>query len=130
MAKTFRRPKQLVAALHGITHRTVFLSVCLCFLQSRAQDNIRFQNLDINSGLSQSSALAITQDETGFIWIGTQDGLNRFDGFSFKVYRNESDNANTISSNFVQALATGEHGTLWVGTREGLNRYDAKTDRF
>ena len=130
MAKTFRRPKQLVAALHVITHRTVFLSVCLCFLQSRAQDNIRFQNLDINSGLSQSSALAITQDETGFIWIGTQDGLNRFDGFSFKVYRNESDNANTISSNFVQALATGEHGTLWVGTREGLNRYDAKTDRF
>lgn len=130
MPKTLQKHKRFFAKLQLVTHRLVFLSVCLCYLQSRAQDNIRFQNLDINTGLSQSSALAIAQDEIGFIWIATQDGLNRFDGFAFKVYRNHSDNANSISSNFVQALAKGDNGRMWVGTREGLNRYDAKTDRF
>jgi ligand-binding sensor domain-containing protein/class 3 adenylate cyclase/predicted metal-dependent HD superfamily phosphohydrolase len=98
--------------------------------QQRAQDNIRFQNLDINKGLSQSTVNAVIQDEAGFIWIATQDGLNRFDGLNFKVFRNQPDNTNSLSNNYITSLSLDESGVIWVGTEGGLNRFDPRKESF
>lgn len=73
----------------------------------------------------------MAQDSTGFLWIGTQDGLNRFDGSEFRVYKADRDDPWSLTQNYVLALASDSDGSLWVGTRNsGLNRYDPLLDRF
>jgi PAS domain S-box-containing protein len=89
----------------------------------------RFDHLTIANGLSQGSALTILQDRQGFIWVGTEDGLNRYDGFSFKIYR-PTESPNSLSDRWVRALYEDSQGVLWVGTLNGLNRYDRKRDNF
>lgn len=92
-------------------------------------DSVRFRNFGIASGLSQVTARALLQDEQGFMWIGTQDGLNRFDGYSFRVYHRDRRNPSSLGDSHVTALARGDDGTLWVGTMAGgLNRLDPATD--
>jgi class 3 adenylate cyclase/ligand-binding sensor domain-containing protein/predicted metal-dependent HD superfamily phosphohydrolase len=92
-----------------------------------AQSNIRFKNLSITSGLSQSYVNDITQDPRGFIWICTQDGLNRFDGYSFEVFN--ADRIEGLGSNyFYCAHRTAEH--IWFGTEKNLVLYDFKKDVF
>ncbi|MEP7317670.1 MAG: two-component regulator propeller domain-containing protein, partial [Panacibacter sp.] len=66
----------------------------------------------------------------GFIWIGAEDGLTRYDGYSSVVYRHQDGNSYSLSDNEIYALCTDNDGTLWIGTRNGLNRYDARNDRF
>ncbi len=73
---------------------------------------------------------AILQDQMGFMWFGTQEGLNRFDGYKFKVYSHDPDDANSLSNNWVNALHEDREGRLWVGTQNGLDRYDPETDTF
>ena len=93
--------------------------------------NVRFRNYGVDEGLSQSTAMQMAQDNTGFLWIGTQDGLNRFDGYGFKVYKHVRGEAHSLSDNHVRALAADGDGALWIGTQAGgLNRYDATLDRF
>lgn len=92
-----------------------------------AQSNIRFKNFSITSGLSQSYVNDIIQDQRGFIWICTQDGLNRFDGYKFEVFN--SDRIEGLSSNyFYCAHRTNEH--IWFGTEKNLVLYDFKRDVF
>lgn len=94
-------------------------------------DAVRFRNFGIASGLSQVTCRAFLQDEQGFIWIGTQDGLNRFDGYNFKVYYRDRGNPNAIGDSHVTALALAEHGAIWVGTvAGGLSRLDPATDEI
>ena len=93
--------------------------------------NVRFRNYGVDEGLSQSTAMQMAQDKTGFLWIGTQDGLNRFDGYAFKVYKHVRGDAHSLSDNHVRALVVDVEGALWIGTQAGgLNRYDATLDRF
>ena len=93
--------------------------------------HIGFGHLGLESGLSQSSILAITQDAQGFMWFGTEDGLNRFDGEKFKIFRPNEGDASSISDVWISALALDADEVLWVGTRQGgANRYDAKTGKF
>ncbi len=97
-----------------------------------AQKTIRFNKLSIRDGLSQSSILSLIQDEKGFIWAGTQDGLNRYDGYSFKVYKHQIDNKNSLSNSFINSVQQ-DSKTLqfWIGTQNGgLNRYDPVKERF
>ncbi len=90
-----------------------------------------FQRLSVEDGLSQSSALALALDREGFLWIGTYDGLNRYDGLEFKTYRTDPDAPGSISDVNIRSLLVDSQGTLWVGTKNGgLNRYDRKTDSF
>jgi ligand-binding sensor domain-containing protein len=85
--------------------------------------SIEVEHLTIRHGLSQSSVNFVIQDKKGFLWVGTEDGLNRFDGYGFKVFRHDPNNLNSLSNNFVTALMEDHAGNLWVGTRiGGLNR--------
>lgn len=92
--------------------------------------DLRFRRLDQENGLSQGSVLALAQDRHGFLWLGTQDGLNRYDGFDFRVFRPDSHSAGSLSNNWVGALAVDAQGQLWVGTEAGLNRFLPEQERF
>jgi diguanylate cyclase (GGDEF)-like protein len=91
----------------------------------------QFSRYTVDMGLANSALTAITQDRDGFIWIGSQSGLMRFDGYRFRTYQNDPHDAGSIPSNFVQSLYTDSQGNLWVGTANaGLARYDARSGRF
>ena len=88
-------------------------------------------HLSLSDGLSQSSVMGIVQDEKGFIWMSTQDGLNRYDGTKFKVCREEPFDSTSISSNNTGPLHIDSKGRLWVGTiNHGLNLYNEITGNF
>jgi ligand-binding sensor domain-containing protein/signal transduction histidine kinase len=92
---------------------------------------IRFESLGLEDGLSQSTVLAILQDQFGFLWIGTEDGLNRYNGYTFKVFRPDLNSPDTISDRWVTSLFEDSQGYIWIGTRQGgLNRYDPRTGKF
>lgn len=91
----------------------------------------RFEHIGLEQGLSQSSVRVILQDRRGFLWFGTEDGLNRYDGYSFKVFKPDRDDPYSISDRWINTLYEDRAGNLWVGTRlGGLNRYDPQTGRF
>ncbi len=98
---------------------------------SSAQEfTVNVNSFNENAGLSHSNVKAITQDSTGFIWIGTYDGLNRFDGHEFKLYRSNSSNLLCLQSNVINALLTDQNNDLWVATNRGLSLYNRMKDNF
>ena len=84
----------------------------------------------IEQGLSQSSVRVILQDSIGFLWFGTEDGLNRYDGYTFKTFKPDPDNLNSLSDRWISSIVEDREGYLWIGTRQGLNRYDPRTEQF
>ncbi len=109
--------------------KCIFLFVLLFSqLSSVAQSIYRFRNYTINNGLSQSSVTSIIQDDQHAIWIGTQDGLNRFDGKYFEVFT--SDDSEGLESEYIKCSVKSKGGNLWFGTTNGLTEYDPKTERF
>lgn len=113
-------------------HLIVFASLLFISLSLLSQkQNLKFDHLDINSGLSQNNVLCVLQDSRGFMWFGTRDGLNKYDGYTFTLYRNNPADENSISNNFITALIEDTKGNMWVATNGGgLNRYDREKDRF
>lgn len=95
-------------------------------------NEIKFANeqLDNTKGLSNSSVNTIFQDSENLIWIGTWDGLNRYDGNNFKIFRPEPNNENSISNHVILKIAEDNTGNIWVLTMHGINRYDKKTNSF
>ena len=91
--------------------------------------NLRFTHLTTNDGLSQGYVTAILQDRRGFMWFATRDGLNRYDGNAFVVYKNNPNDPGSLSSNFIQALLEDDHGDLWIATDTGVNKFNPKTER-
>ncbi len=108
------------------------LLFCLaCALPVRAQvgpSDVRFDRLSL--GLPHPEVQALAQDRDGLVWIGTADGLARYDGLSVVVLRRRPGEANSLPSNSIQALHVGRDGTVWVGTGRGLARHDVRTDRM
>lgn len=93
--------------------------------------NVAFERIALAEGLSQSSVRCILQDGRGFMWMGTEDGLNKFDGYSFKVYKPVHGDTNSISSNFIRCLCESRSGNLWIGTNGGgLNIFDRDSGTF
>ncbi|TQV82931.1 two-component regulator propeller domain-containing protein [Aliikangiella coralliicola] len=95
-----------------------------------ANNALRFEPYSLSQGLSQGTVNCVLQDQQGFIWIGTQDGLNRFDGYTFKVFTHDPENSHSLSSSFVDSLYEDKNGVLWVGTSNGLNRFERTTESF
>jgi len=92
---------------------------------------LRFDHIGLEDGLSQSSVHAILQDRLGFIWFGTEDGLNRYDGKGFKIFRPDPYVKDSISDRWITSIIEDQQGYLWIGTRlGGLNRYDSKIGNF
>jgi ligand-binding sensor domain-containing protein/signal transduction histidine kinase/DNA-binding response OmpR family regulator len=89
-----------------------------------------FKHWSVEEGLSQPSVLSICQDRLGFMWFGTKDGLNRFDGHSFKVFRHNRTDPYSLGNHVVHALHEDARGMLWVGTDEGVYLYDPQLERF
>ena len=95
------------------------------------EGNIRFDHLSNEQGLSQSSVNCILQDRKGFMWFGTQDGLNKYDGYYFTAYTFEKLDSTSLSDNWINSLYQDSSGIIWVGTlRGGLDGYDSKKDIF
>lgn len=91
----------------------------------------RFSRFTINNGLSQSLIYAITQDQAGFMWFGTKDGLNRYDSYEFKTYYHDPFDPSSIADNAISALFTDSKGRLWIGTMNGiLDQFDNKKNSF
>ncbi|MCH5684705.1 hypothetical protein LWM68_10795 [Niabella sp. W65] len=84
----------------------------------------------MEDGLSNNTVITALQDRFGFIWLGTSEGLNRFDGNDFKVYRNQAHNQHSLRSNSVYCLYEDQKGNLWVGTEKGIGIYDVRNDQF
>ena len=110
---------------------TLLCAVTLgCLSDPAVAQTIKFEHLTIDDGLSQGSVEHIVQDEHGFVWFCTRDGLNRYDGRGFKVFKHERDDASSISNNFVRQMVAGRDGEYWIATKYGLNRFYADTETF
>jgi ligand-binding sensor domain-containing protein/signal transduction histidine kinase len=92
--------------------------------------DVRFTRLSANDGLSQRRVSQIVQDNQGFMWFGTQYGLNRFDGYDFKLFVHDSRNPNSLSGVFISALFKDRDGTLWIGCDRSLNKFNRATETF
>ena len=100
------------------------------FINTAQSQPYYFRHYQVENGLSNNAAICSLQDKKGFIWFGTKDGLNRFDGYTFKIFRSDADNPRSIGNNFIHSLYEDESGVLWVGTESGLYQYDAATESF
>jgi len=104
----------------------LILSLCI-YAQNQT---IRFQHLTIGKGLPTNVVNCITEDKFGYIWIGTPEGLCRFDGYNVKVYQNEKSNLYSISNNHIRCIEKDKDGNLWIGTDNWINFYNYLEDRF
>ena len=102
-------------------------------IQSQRADaqlrDLKFNHLTTNDGLSQGYVVSILQDRRGFMWFATRDGLNRYDGNSFVIYKNNPNDPESLSSSFIQDLIEDDHGYLWIATNTGVNKFDPRTER-
>jgi diguanylate cyclase (GGDEF)-like protein len=115
--------KVRVAALVG-------LLIALTSAAWAERRSIHFDRYTLDQGLSQSAINAIAQDGAGFMWFGTQEGLNRFDGFEFTVFSQQAGDPTSISNSWIWALLVDSESRLWVGTDGGLNRWNPSTQDF
>lgn len=112
----------------------IVLSICLfssLSTQLLAEDSeAKFEHITTRLGLSQNHINAIFQDKTGFLWVGTFNGLNRYDGYNFKVFNSISNDDQSLSQNSVNVIFQDKSGNIWVGTEQGLNKYNAVDQTF
>src|SRR5271157_1003828 len=91
--------------------------------------DLRFTHLTSSDGLSQDHVYVILQDHRGFMWFATEDGLNRYDGNAFVVYKNNPNDPGSLGANFIQDVLEDDHGYLWVAAFPGVNKFDPATER-
>ena len=107
---------------------TIFLNVT--GMKAYASKDIMFKNLSIEDGLSQATVDSIMQDSRGYMWFSTNDGLNRYNGYKFKVYKKERDSSKGLTSNYTGKTVEDKNGFIWVATDGGLNKIDVNTDKI
>ena len=89
-----------------------------------------FRHYQVENGLSNNAVICSLQDKKGFLWFGTKDGLNRFDGYVFRIFRYSSTDSQSIGNNFIHCIYEDKQGLLWVGTENGLYTYNETTENF
>jgi ligand-binding sensor domain-containing protein len=98
---------------------------------SNAQnESLRFEHIGIEEGLSNNKVKAILQDRKGYLWFGTMDGLNKYDGYSFTKYQFDPFDSSSLSQNTIYTIWEDKYGSIWVGTYAGLCRFDRSTEKF
>ena len=112
--------------------KTIIILWTLLFVSmvNYAQGEYRFVQFNTENGLSQSSVITIHQDQSGLMWFGTRDGLNKFDGTKFTTYKNSPGDSLHLSNSDILAIEEDRDGNLWIGTYNGLNVYDPKLEQF
>ena len=107
-------------------------TLLICATTTWAQKHrLNFEHITSDGGLSQSNVLCILQDSRGFMWFGTQDGLNKYDGYEVKVFRRDPSNKNALSNDYIKDITEDKSGNLWLSTwGSGINRFDRKTEKF
>lgn len=101
------------------------------YAQEAPSQTLRFTRLTIDEGLSNPAVQALLQDQQGFIWVGTEGGLNRFDGYRFTPYRHQPNNDNSLGDNEITALSLDSSGHIWIGLgQQGVDRFDPTTQTF
>ncbi|WP_170246277.1 hybrid sensor histidine kinase/response regulator [Colwellia hornerae] len=90
----------------------------------------RFDRLSIEDGLPQSDVAHILQDKQGFLWVGTSNGLARYDGYTFKVFKHSGKNHNSLTGNVIRTIFEDKNANLWIGTEVGLNHFNPRTEQF
>ncbi len=121
----------LVVAIFCTNFFFIPLPFSLLQAKTNVQQSIIFKHISREQGLSQSRVSCIVQDNKGFMWFGTANGLNKYDGYEFTVYRNDPEDPYSLSDNDIQTLYNDQAGRLWIGTYGGgLNRYERATKRF
>jgi Signal transduction histidine kinase len=109
----------------------ILLAFFIAFvLKAQGNTNYYFKRLTIADGLSQNTVNSIMQDRNGFIWIGTKDGLNRYDGQTFQVFKYNPDKKSSIGNSFITTMYEDRDGNIWIGTDAGLYIYDPMTENF
>lgn len=109
----------------------VFSTVKLCGQAPVFPKYLSFDLLTINDGLSQGMVNSMVQDHFGFMWFGTKDGLNRYDGYHFVIYRHNPTDSNSLSDNFIQQVFEDSNGRLWIGTSDhGVDLFNRETGMF
>ncbi|BAV05415.1 Signal transduction histidine kinase [Filimonas lacunae] len=103
----------------------MLLSAVFCTAQQ-----YNFKHYQVENGLSNNAVICMLQDSSHYMWMGTKDGLNRFDGYRFKVFRHNVKSNTSIGSNFIHCLQEDKRGILWIGTDKGIYRYNAILESF
>lgn len=107
-----------------------WLLCCVPVQKLFGQHILEFNHLTVENGLSQNTVYASVQDSKGFIWLGTRDGLNRYDSRNIKVYKTKVGDSTSLSWNAISSILSDSKGKLWIGTVNGLNIYNKKSDNF
>jgi signal transduction histidine kinase/ligand-binding sensor domain-containing protein/DNA-binding response OmpR family regulator len=116
---------------YHIIHFSILLTIVISYsFGTTTISSIKFKHLSVKDGLSRSWVKCIHQDSHGFLWFGTEDGLNKYDGYNFSVYRHNSTYKNSLNHNNITTIYEDSKGTLWIGTHVGLNKYNRETDEF
>jgi len=108
--------------------RNILGSVLLLICIIGSSQPRRFKQLTSADGISQSEVYSFLKDSRGFIWFGTVDGLNRYDGYNIEIFNTSKNDTNSLSNNTIRSLAEDQMGRIWIGTDDGLNFYDPKTE--
>jgi ligand-binding sensor domain-containing protein len=110
----------------------ILLILYVCSLQAHAQNfpELKFEHLTTKDGLSSNSITSITEDKQGFMWIGTINGLNRYDGYRFKQYYHSNTDSNSLVNNGVQSITCDTKGRLWISTEDGVSCFIPAENRF
>src|SRR4030042_928335 len=124
-----------VIQLSNKTKRVIMLkNIVICILLvvplTVVGQSFKVENISPENGLSNSWVSSILQDRNGFMWFGTWNGLNRYDGYNFTVYKPAPSDTQSLSNNVIRALCEDNAGNLWIGTENGLNWLNPNTEKF
>ncbi len=124
-------PARLSKPLVLLCATALFLSASAARPSADQRKNVRFEHVSLEEGLSQAFVASTLQDRDGFMWFGTQEGLNRYDGYDFKIFSYDPEDPTSLSNNFVKTIYEDRNGVIWVGTDGGgVNLYNPLTESF